>query len=184
MGTLKRAGLVVLAVAMANFLIGGVYTAPSSVSGASPGASSNDDIVDNMVHISAQSVEQNISLNTIVKAINASGLAGTLKGSGPFTFFAPNDAAFAKLPAGAWDAVMNDQAKLQQFLMNLVVKGAVSRDDLSNGKKLTTLGGATLVPSTRPTLSINAGKTNSPIVRGPDQAKNGVIYIIGSVPGF
>src|SRR5262249_35477370 len=122
----------------------------------------------------------------IVKAVNASGLAGTLKGSGPYTFFAPNDAAFSKLPAGTWDAVMNDQAKLKQFLMNLVVKGSLARAKLSNGKQFTTVGGGTLTSRSVgvPTLSISDGKKNSPIVRGPSEAKNGVIYVLGGVPGL
>src|SRR6516165_38227 len=114
MENLKRAGFAFLAVAVVSFLIASVYTNLSS-------ADSDRDIVENIVDMTGPSVDQTVSLSTIVKAVNASGLAGTLKGSGPYTFFAPNDAAFAQLPPGTWDAVMNDQAKLKKFLMNLVV---------------------------------------------------------------
>jgi uncharacterized surface protein with fasciclin (FAS1) repeats len=173
---LERTALAFLAVAIVSFLIGGVYTKPSS-------ADSHQDIVVNM---SAPSPDKTISLSTIVKAINASGLAGTLKGTGPYTFFAPNDAAFNALPAGTWDAVMNDQAKLKEFLMNLVVKGSLSRDDLrKNGAKFTTLGGATLESRlSSGQVYINDGKKSSVIVRGPTEGSNGAIYVLGGVPGL
>jgi hypothetical protein len=82
--------------------------------------------------------------------------------------------------------MMNDQAKLKKFLMNLVVKGSLTRANLSNGKQFTALGGATLVSRSVgvPQLSISDGKKNSPIVRGPDTVKNGVIYVLGGVPGI
>ena len=177
MEKLKRAGLALLAVAVVSVLIGGVFTSPSS-------ANRDQTIVENMT--ATPTVDQTISLSTAVKAVSASGLAGTLNGTGPYTFFVPNDAAFSKLPAGQWDAVMNDQAKLKKFLMSLVVKGALTKADLANGKKFTTLGGTTLEARTlgveQP--SISDGKKNSPIVSGPTEAKNGVIYILGGVPGL
>ena len=181
MKNLKRAGVPFLALAVVSLLIGGVYTKPSSARG-------NQDIVDSMnsMAASAPSPSSTISLKTIVKAINASGLAGTLKGTGPYTFFAPNDAAFNKLPAGTWDAVMNDQAKLKEFLMNLVVKGSLSRADLrKSGAKFTTLGGATLQSKlSAGQVYINDGKKSSVIVRGPDEGTNGAIYVVGGVPGL
>ena len=181
MRDLKRAGVPFLAVAVVSLLIGGVYTKPSS-------AAANQDIVDNMAYMSktAPSPSSTISLSTIVKAVNASGLAGTLHGTGPYTFFAPNDAAFNKLPAGTWDAVMNDQTKLKAFLMNLVVQGALTRADLrKNGAKFTTLGGATLETKVSAGhVYINDGKKSSVIVRGPTEGTNGAIYVVGDVPGL
>lgn len=56
------------------------------------------------------------SLNTLVTAVKAAGLAETLSGPGPFTFFAPNDEVFAKLPKGAVEGALKDIPKLKKLL--------------------------------------------------------------------
>ena len=72
------------------------------------------------------------SFNTLVAAVKAAGLVETLKGAGPFTVFAPTDAAFAKLPAGTLDTLLKPEskAKLQGILTYHVVPGKVMAADV------------------------------------------------------
>ena len=79
--------------------------------------------------------------NTLVKAVQAAGLVETLKGDGPYTVFAPTDEAFAKLPPGTIEALLNDKDKLTKVLTYHVVRGkldakAFRRTMLSLGKNL------------------------------------------------
>jgi len=78
--------------------------------------------------------------NTLVKAVQEAGLVDTLKGAGPFTVFAPTDAAFAKLPAGTLAALLNDKAKLQKVLTYHVVAGEVKAADVKPGAVKTVEG--------------------------------------------
>ena len=66
------------------------------------------------------------SFNTLAKAIEAAGLTETLKGEGPFTVFAPTDEAFAKLPKGTLESLLQDKEKLAMILKYHVVAGEVS----------------------------------------------------------
>ena len=74
------------------------------------------------------------SLKTLVTAIKAAGLEATLKGAGPFTVFAPNDAAFAKLPKEKLDALLKDKAALTKLLTAHVVPGKITAADVPAGK--------------------------------------------------
>ena len=65
------------------------------------------------------------SFKTLATALQAAGLVDTLKGKGPFTVFAPTDAAFAKIPKATLDALLKDKAKLTAVLIYHVVPGAV-----------------------------------------------------------
>ena len=71
------------------------------------------------------------SFNTLVTAVKAAGLVGTLKGKGPYTVFAPNDAAFAKLPPGTVESLLKNKAKLATILEYHVVSGRVKAADLA-----------------------------------------------------
>ena len=93
----------------------------------SSGAAKSADIVDTAVAAG--------SFTTLVTAVKAAGLVHTLKGKGPFTVFAPNDAAFAKLPPGTVDGLLKDKAKLAQVLKYHVVPGRVKAADLA-GKSI------------------------------------------------
>src|SRR5689334_13922019 len=86
------------------------------------------------------------SFNTLVAAVKAAGLAETLQGPGPFTVFAPTDAAFAKLPAGTVESLLADPKKLASILTFHVVSGKVMSTDIvkANGAKPTTVNGAPL----------------------------------------
>ena len=82
---------------------------------------------------------------TLATALTAAGLVDTLKGPGPFTVFAPTDAAFAKLPAGTLDTLLADpQGKLAPILTYHVVSGKVMAADVAsmNGQKVKTVNGA------------------------------------------
>ncbi len=118
--------------------------------------------------------------NTLVAAVKAAGLADALSGKGPFTVFAPTDAAFAKLPAGALDALLKDPVKLAAILKYHVVSGKVMAADVikANGAKPATLNGAAL------DIAVRGGKVyvNDAMVTAADvAASNGVIHVIDTV---
>src|SRR5688572_31999496 len=83
---------------------------------------------------------------TLVAAVQAAGLVETLQGPGPFTVFAPTNAAFAALPAGTVDALLADKEKLTSILTYHVVSGKVMAADLvkSNGATPSTVNGSPL----------------------------------------
>ena len=120
------------------------------------------------------------SFKTLVAALKAADLVGALQGKGPFTVFAPSDAAFAKLPAGTVDALLKDPKKLASILTYHVVAGKVMAADVINagGAKPTTLNGATL------DIQVRGGKVyvNGAMVTSADVvASNGVIHVIDTV---
>lgn len=117
---------------------------------------------------------------TLVTAIKAAGLAETLSGTGPFTVFAPTNAAFAKLPAGTVETLVKPEskAKLTGILTYHVVAGAVKAADLKDGQKIKTLQGEEL------TVSIKDGKVmiNGANVTAADLPNsNGVIHVVDAV---
>lgn len=117
------------------------------------------------------------SFNTLVAAVKAAGLVDTLKGAGPFTLFAPNDEAFAKLPAGTVDALLKDIPKLKQILTYHVVSGKVMAADVVKMKSAKTVEGSDVKID-----AANGVKVNDATVSTPDiAADNGVIHIIDTV---
>jgi uncharacterized surface protein with fasciclin (FAS1) repeats len=117
---------------------------------------------------------------TLVTAVKAAGLVETLSGAGPFTVFAPSNAAFAKLPAGTVETLVKPEskAKLTSILTYHVVAGAVKAADLKDGQKIKTVQGEEL------TVSIKEGKVsiNGANVTAADLASsNGVIHVIDAV---
>jgi uncharacterized surface protein with fasciclin (FAS1) repeats len=117
------------------------------------------------------------SFNTLLTAIDAAGLTETLKSKGPFTVFAPTDAAFAKLPAGTVEALLKDKAKLTKILTYHVVPGEIMAKDVKAGK-VTTVEGSKL-NVTRGSNGVKVDKAN---VIGTDvMATNGVIHVIDTV---
>ncbi len=118
--------------------------------------------------------------STLARAIEAAGLADALSAAGPFTLFAPTDAAFAKLPAGELDRLLQpaNREQLKTLLQNHVVEGQ-AKADYFVGKQgeMTTLGGGKLA------LDGAAGvKVNGATVVKPDiMATNGVIHAVDSV---
>jgi uncharacterized surface protein with fasciclin (FAS1) repeats len=117
--------------------------------------------------------------NTLVAAVSAAGLAGTLSGPGPFTVFAPTDAAFAKLPAGTIDALLADPSgQLTDILLYHVVAGKVMASDVVGLTSATTVLGQN-VP-----IEIKDGKVyvgGAMVVVTDIMASNGVIHVIDTV---
>jgi uncharacterized surface protein with fasciclin (FAS1) repeats len=117
--------------------------------------------------------------NTLEAAVVAANLAGTLSGTGPFTVFAPTDAAFSALPAGTIDALLADPSgDLTDILKYHVVAGKAYSTDLSNGQEITTLLGKNVTV----TINSNGVFINDAKVTVVDvEAKNGVVHVIDAV---
>ena len=119
------------------------------------------------------------SFTTLVAAVQAAGLVETLKGEGPFTVFAPTDAAFAALPAGTVEDLLKpeNKDKLAAILTYHVVSGKVMSTDLTEGMKAASVQGGEL------TITLDGGaKVNGATVSTADiAATNGVIHVIDSV---
>ncbi len=116
------------------------------------------------------------NFNTLATALKAAGLVETLKGKGPFTVFAPTDAAFAKIPKADLDALLKDKAKLTAVLTYHVVPGKVMAADVKAGG-VKTVQGSNLTVSTSMGVMVDQAKvTATDIV-----ADNGVIHVIDSV---
>ena len=117
------------------------------------------------------------SFKTLAAALQAAGLVETLKGQGPFTVFAPTDAAFAKLPAGTVEALLKDIPKLKAILTYHVVAGQVEAKDVVKLAKATTVNGQDLAIGTLSGVTINGAK----VVKADVQASNGIIHVIDTV---
>ena len=116
------------------------------------------------------------TFKTLATALTAAGLIDTLKGPGPFTVFAPTDAAFAKIPKAQLDALLADKAKLPAVLTYHVVPGKVMAKDVKAGM-VKTVQGSNLSITTAGSVMVNSAKvTATDIV-----ADNGVIHVIDSV---
>lgn len=120
------------------------------------------------------------TFKTLVAALKAADLVTALQGKGPYTVFAPSDAAFAKLPAGTVDALLKDPAKLAAILKYHVISGNVMAADVikAGEVKPTTLNGAPL------DIKVKGGKVyvNGAMVTTADiHASNGTIHVIDAV---
>lgn len=141
------------------------------ISPAAVNAQDAEDIVDTAV-----SADQ---FPTLVAAVQAAGLVDTLKSEGPFTVFAPTEAAFAALPDGTIDALLADPTgDLANILLYHVVPGKVMAADLSDGLVATTALGA---PVTFKISDSGAMVNNANIVAADIEAANGVIHVIDAV---
>jgi uncharacterized surface protein with fasciclin (FAS1) repeats len=138
---------------------------------AMPAFAQDKDIVDTAVAAG--------SFNTLAAALTQAGLVETLKGEGPFTVFAPTDAAFAALPAGTVEDLLKpeNKDKLVAILTYHVVSGKVMSTDLTEGMMAPTVNGKEI------TITLEGGpKVNGAVISGPDvAASNGVIHVIDSV---
>ena len=120
------------------------------------------------------------SFKTLAKALAAADLVDTLKGPGPFTVFAPTDAAFAKLPAGTLESLLKpeNKAKLQRILTYHVVAGKVMAADVVKLQSAKAVSGDTITIGKR-----NGGVSvdKAQVVKTDIAASNGVIHVIDSV---
>ena len=117
---------------------------------------------------------------TLVAAVKAAGLVDTLKGPGPFTVFAPTDAAFAKLPAGTLESLLKpeNKAKLQGILTYHVVAGDVTAKDVAKLTSAKTVEGESLTIKT-----VNGGVMvdDAHVTKADIKASNGIIHVIDTV---
>ena len=116
--------------------------------------------------------------STLVTAVKAAGLVETLKGEGPFTVFAPTDAAFAKVPTDTLNALLADKAALANVLTYHVVAGNVMAADVV---KLTS---AVTVQGQAVSIAVKDGKVyvdGAQVVATDIKASNGVIHVIDAV---
>jgi uncharacterized surface protein with fasciclin (FAS1) repeats len=120
------------------------------------------------------------SFKTLVTAVQAAGLVDTLKGTGPFTVFAPTDEAFAKLPAGTVEGLLKpeNKAKLQAILTYHVVPGKVTAADVANISTAKTVNGQSLAVSAKNGAVM---VDNAKVVKTDILASNGVIHVIDTV---
>jgi uncharacterized surface protein with fasciclin (FAS1) repeats len=122
---------------------------------------------------------------TLVAAVKAAGLVGTLEGKGPFTVFAPTNAAFGKLPAGTVESLVKpeNKATLTKILTYHVVPGRLEASDLTDGRKLKTVQGEELtVRRSGHTVMIIDAEGNSSTVTIPNvNQSNGVIHVVDTV---
>ena len=116
------------------------------------------------------------SFKTLAAALQAAGLVDTLKGTGPFTVFAPTDDAFAKTPKAQLDALLADKAKLTAVLTYHVVSGAVMSKDVKAGM-VKTVQGSSLTVSTMGSVKVNGANVTAVDII----ADNGVIHVIDTV---
>jgi uncharacterized surface protein with fasciclin (FAS1) repeats len=117
---------------------------------------------------------------TLVAAVKAAGLVETLQSAGPFTVFAPTNAAFSALPAGTLDALLKPEKKddLTKILTYHVVAGSVKAADLKDGQKVKTLQGGELTVSIKDgVVTINGAKVTAADLSG----SNGVVHVIDAV---
>lgn len=138
-----------------------------------PRAEETKDIVDTAVSAG--------SFNTLAKALEAAGLIDALKGTGPFTVFAPTDEAFAKLPAGAVEDLLKpeNREKLRSVLLYHVVKGKYDAAKVAklNGESVQTLqGGSVMIRTTHGVMVDKAS-----VLKADVAASNGIIHVIDSV---
>ena len=118
--------------------------------------------------------------NTLVEAVKAAGLVQTLKGEGPYTLFAPTDAAFAKLPEGTLDSLLEpeNKAKLASILTYHVVAGKVMAADVVTMTEAKTVNGQMLKISTTDG-KVTVDEAN--VVKTDIECSNGVIHAIDAV---
>ena len=117
------------------------------------------------------------NFTTLAKALQAAGLVDTLKGPGPFTVFAPTDEAFAKLPAGALDALLKDKAKLTAVLTYHVVPGKVMAADVVKLTSAKTVQGQSITIDTSAGVKVDGAN----VVKTDITTSNGVIHVIDAV---
>ena len=117
------------------------------------------------------------SFKTLVKAVQEAGLVDVLKADGPFTVFAPTDAAFAKLPAGALEALLKDKQKLRAVLTYHVVPAKVMAAQVKSGEAKTVQGKSIMIKAGASGVTVDSAK----VIKTDVIADNGVIHVIDSV---
>ena len=156
----------------------------ASISLVACGSDSSTEVVDTTVmeEVAANDIVAVASstegFSTLVAALSAAGLVETLQGEGPFTVFAPNDEAFAALPAGLLEKLLLPEniAVLTSILTYHVVAGKVMSTDVTTGD-VATVEGSTLALDTMSGVMVN----DATVIGADVEASNGVIHVINKV---
>jgi uncharacterized surface protein with fasciclin (FAS1) repeats len=117
------------------------------------------------------------TFQTLVKAVQAAGLVDTFSGPGPYTVFAPNDSAFAKLPAGTVEGLLKDIPKLKDVLTYHVVAGRHMAAEVAKQSSLKTVQGQSIEVDA--TAGVRVG--GATVIQPDIEADNGVIHVIDRV---
>ena len=160
-------GAALLAIAVLS--IAGIASAGTGTSSAGSAASKKD-IVETAVAAG--------QFDTLASLLKRAGLVKTLKGRGPFTVFAPTDAAFAKVPKSTLDALAKDRAKLRAVLLHHVAKGRLTAARIVGRSSVRTLNGQSLQVRVR---GSNVTVGGARVVKPNVTASNGVIHVINKV---
>ncbi len=143
--------------------------AVATMSGSAFAAGHSKDIVDTAMEAG--------NFTTLLAAAEAAGLVETLKGEGPFTVFAPTDEAFAALPEGTVEGLLEDTDALTAILTYHVVPGAVMSGDLSDGMMAETVNGASIEVGVGDMVTVDGATVTAADI----EASNGVIHVIDTV---
>jgi uncharacterized surface protein with fasciclin (FAS1) repeats len=117
------------------------------------------------------------NFNTFAAAIRAAGLADTLAAKGPYTVFAPTDAAFKALPAGGYDTLLKDTSRLKAILNYHVISGHFMAKDIKSGDVMTLQGTTVMVTGSPSDMQVNGSR----IQHADLIATNGVVHGIDAV---
>ena len=143
---------------------------PAAADSRAPSATGGNDIVETALAAG--------QFDTLASLLGQAGLVETLKGRGPFTVFAPTDAAFAKLPKATLRKLANDRAALRSVLLYHVAKGRLKASKVVKRRSIKTLnGGRVHVRVRRDKVFVGGARVTTPDVR----ASNGVIHVINRV---
>ncbi len=126
----------------------------------------------------ATAASSNPLLSTLVTAVTKAGLVDTLNSAPGITVFAPDNAAFAKIPMATLNSVLGNKAELTKILTYHVASGHITPAELASGKPIKTLEGSTVMPSK---MGSSYEVNSVPVVCGDVQTANATVYIIGSV---
>jgi len=117
------------------------------------------------------------NLKIFSAAVKSAGFNETLKGTGPYTVFAPSDEAFSKLPSGSWEALSRDKVKLAAVLAHHVVPGRMLVTEVKPGQIKTTQGDFITVKSDNGKVTVD----HANVIESDVAADNGVIHILDKV---
>ncbi|MBD2435250.1 fasciclin domain-containing protein [Nostoc sp. FACHB-110] len=117
------------------------------------------------------------AFKTLVTAVQAAGLVETLKSPGPFTVFAPNDNAFAKLPPGTIQTLVQNIPQLTRILKYHVVAGKLAKNDLAKLGIVTSVEGSVIKINCADGFEVK----NATVLAADIEADNGIIHVIDTV---
>jgi uncharacterized surface protein with fasciclin (FAS1) repeats len=157
-------------IALLTLVVAAVASVGSVGSTASAAPTAEADIV-----VTATSAGQ---FKTLTMLLKRAGLVGALKGTGPYTVFAPTDAAFKRVPKSTLNALLKNKAKLKAVLLYHVVSGEVTASEVVQLSQAKTLNGKSVrIRTSGQNVFVNSSKVTTPDV----MATNGVIHVVNRV---